>query len=374
MFQDTSYEDRMSIGVAGGIPDGRRARIGTYVNSSAQAQQVGTIVFSGHAESKVVAIDGVNIDAGTAGSTALMTDAMAAAINAEPRVSGKVSATSDGATTVTVTARWPGVSFTLTEVTDQDNEMTVTQAATANATASTVAFGRGLIGDGTADTVQTKKARLAATGGLAAKVVHATPAVQAENVTETFILSVTVEGVTYYGTFPVASATTVQAIVEGMVLSLNQNLPASTVVATEDNAKVILTAEIAGLDFSVGAGDDDGAASLWTIAVSAGGPTYNIDQAFRGVALATIAQNIADDETASYAANSAMEVIEEGPVLVTVEEAVVAGGQAYLGVGSGHEGKWRTTKSGANYLPLPLSRAHWETAASAAGLAVLMLT
>jgi hypothetical protein len=367
-FQTQFTEDRLPVGVAGQVLYPHRARFATYVNKAPQAAQVATITVDSHVASEelTVTINGVAISVtnpGSAGSTSTSATALAAAINAELRVSGAVVAVAATADVV-ITSRWPGVGFTITE-----GETNLSLAATtANAAAAAVPFGRAVVGDGVTDTIHQRPATLPSASSLGLMVKTATPVIQTGNVSETASLGVRIRstGATYWGHAPTASATTVQALVELLTPALNSVLPANTVVATEDNLKVTLTAEVPGLAFDVLVGDGADADSTWAVADVTVGSTTDINRAFRGVAAASRVVAIG---SAEWPANSAMEILEADDILVVPEEAVAPGDPVYVGVGSTHEGKWRKSASGANYVALAPELASW--AGTDAGFTVL---
>lgn len=337
----------------------------TLVNNNPRTAQVATITYTGFTGTKSILLDNVLIEA-SGGSIDLLCTAMTLAINSEPLVSGLVSAVADlGANTVTITARNAGVGFTISEVADTGAEQAIA-ATTADDDADPVPFGRGLIRDSTSDT----RARLAATGGLSAKVYDVTPT----NVNAvTYGVTVHLQdgsGQSYGFEYLSDGSATVQEIVEALVAGLNGQLPANTVIATEDNTKVTLTAEIAGLDFTVETTVD--LTAVWTEAGVTVGNATDINKMFCGVAMEDLTQRGNDDGTNEYGPNQPMRVRRSRPLYVVCED-----GQpnptdpVYIGVGSTHEGKWRKSASGANYLRLDSRLASWKRSGGTFGTQTL---
>lgn len=113
-----------------------------------------------------------------------------------------------------------------------------------------------------------------------AQVWHATP--DADNTLE-YMLGVRLidDGRIYVASYTSDGSATVQEIVEGITADLNAKLPASTVAATEDNTKVILTAEVAGTAFEVFSAA--GVGGTWTLAEATANVSIGLDNPLVGV-------------------------------------------------------------------------------------------
>ena len=81
-------------------------------------------------------------------------------------------------------------------------------------------------------------------------------------------------GETYEGSYTAGGSATMQQIVEGVAADLNANLPPNTVEVTEDNTKLILTAEVTGAGFTF-VGTCDSVSVTFTYAT----PTANVNGA-----------------------------------------------------------------------------------------------
>jgi hypothetical protein len=217
----------------------------------------------------------------------------------------RVEAVSDGIDTVTITALQAGEAFEL--YTLQTSKMTASVVTSAS-TGAELDFGllvcRSTDGSGVA---------VPAPVAAVAKVVHATPALEAE---KEYNLGVVFNGTIYLASYTSANPGTVKAIVEALVADLNAQLPASSVVATEDDTKVILTAEVAGADFDVLVGNE-GTTGIWTLAVSVANVAAGFTQQFAGVVQYVPNRpfgNIQPDETLDV-------LTESGKVWLTPENA-----------------------------------------------------
>lgn len=276
-MRDYSYD--ASLALAGLQDDDTVIR--AYANSGKVAQ-IGTILVDTATNSATYTwvLNGVTETYTADSSTSKIEIAagIAAAINADLNVSGDVRAVSDGVDTVTITSRIPGLAFTLT---DADAKITSTQATTANSDSARIPFGYGLLTP-SARTVALPSGTLTSAVSAVAQVTHATPT--AVNSQEYFLgvrmTGGASAGEIYMSNFTATGGTSVQEIVEGIVAAFNAQAPASTVVATEDDTKVILTAEVAGAGFEVLVGNETTA--VWTIAES----TANVEAALASGALA----------------------------------------------------------------------------------------
>lgn len=274
-----------------------------------------------------------------------ITAGIKAAIEANPLMSGKVTVVDDETDTLTLTATHGGTAFTLAS----DDALLTIATTTANDEADPVPFGV-LVIRGSDD----NKAFLVNSAELTAKVVHVTPV---EVNDATYFLDVTVLGKTYKAAYLADASATVKEIVEGLAAIINAQLPASTVVVTEDDTKLILTAEVKGLDFQVAAGSNSATATV-AIADSVAGPSTDIYSQMVGVTLRTAAQELQSDGTLQYAKNSPMAVRRQGVVVVDTEETIDGGDDVYVGITGSDRGLWRSSAgtTAANWLKLDRSK------------------
>lgn len=291
--------------------------IGTVTNSATYTLSINGFTISYTADSSTADTE---INAG-----------LIAAINADTNVNGDVVAATTAATTFTITALIAGMAFTFAEA---DAKLT-SAATTADDDADPIPFGALVLGV----TGQDKQGQRAAAGALTTQVVTLTPtAVNSTN----YVVEVVVNGVIYPGVYVSDGSAIAQEIVEGIVADLNAQLPTESVVATEDNAVVVLTSELAGQTFSLGTLTD----FAETSDTADTDPLTDINRAARGIALAVDTYEQANDtEEAAYAANSIMSVRRLGPVVVEVESAITWKSPVYVRVsGTGDTAKFAGAK------------------------------
>jgi len=338
------------VAIAGQLADTGTGDIVSLVNDSPRTAQVATITVDTVSNSAVYTcvLDGVSVSYTADGSAtdAEIVAGLVAAINSEPLVSGKVLATATSATVVTVTARLAGTSFTLT---DADAKIT-TATTTANDEADPIPFGVGVIRD-TAG--RTAKRALAAS--ITARACVITP-----TAVNSAVYNVTIQygGISYPATYTADGSATVQEIVEGLTAAVNAAMPASSVIATEDNAVLTLTAEVAGEDFGVSVGPNLAQAAF---------TGQRLSDIFCGV---TVLDHMQANEHGGYAANATMSVAKRRRIYVDTEDDVASATTVYMRTGgTGTVGAFRgSANSGA--VALDTSVARWAERISAT-LAVL---
>lgn len=228
-------------------------------------------------------------------------------------VNGYAICTDDGVDEITLTARVGGVGWTISEV---DSKMTLTNT-TANALADSVAFGLMVV----RDVDDTDYARLAKAAALTANVIVLTP-----SAVNDYLYTVALEfnGVNYFSTYLADASATVKEIVEGLALDINTNMPASTVIATEDDATLTLTSEIAGIDIGLTVGGN--------LAVTSNNASNltNINKAALGVSLRDQSIQQDDDGDVYYAAGVSMSIMRQGRIVVTTETEITVSQPVYV--------------------------------------------
>lgn len=320
------------------------------LNYNPATAEVRTLTVDTAADSTVYAWTLMGVDqtitSGTSQTVTTVATAIKNAILADPFTSGYVEI-EQAAGVLTLTYREPGVAFALS---DSDANLTCALVTTQDA-ADPVLFGAALIHD-SGSLSDFHRARTAAAGGLTAMAFDLTP--QEVNDAE-YHVYVKWNGQVYVGYILADASAAVDEIVDAMVTELEAILPANSVVAAADTTtatKLILTSEIAGMPFECWATCST-AAKEWTVARSdSGGAFADINKVFAGVALedVRVGQSIGDTQL-SYPAQYAMTVRRGGLVDVFVEDDQPdVGDEVWVGTGSGHEGKFRTTLSGANYV------------------------
>jgi len=271
-----------ALQIPSGFPgqnDDIRARRRVYGNSNRSgAVKTVTVDTATDSHTYTFYINGVLVTftAGVGTTKILIAAGIAAYINGNDfSLNNYVSAVSDGVDTVTITSSLTGEDFDLSLIDSKLSSAVVTAAGNASA------LNFGLIvcrsADGSGAVVPSAVAAVA-------KVVNCTP-VQ-EN-SANYELGVTLaNGNTHIATYTSDGTATVQEIVEAikaqLVLMLATEAAAYRVTASEDDTKVILTADTAGYDFEViaGAGGNTG---VWTIAEAVANVVANVNLIPAGV-------------------------------------------------------------------------------------------
>lgn len=273
-------------------------------------------------------------------------------INADADARGLVSAESS-TNTVIVTGGFPGFDFGFDDSSASLSEATTTAAAEA----ADIPFGVGCLLLSIPQDAQP-------TSGynrpdyMVGRASNALLTAQADVLTPlavndaTYHVTVEVDGLTYVASTTADASATVKEIVEALVAVLNGILPANTVVATEDDAAITLTSELAGKPFKVGAGSN-AAGATWTHTTNAGLLT-DINKALLGVA------HIADDNEnatisateAVYPANAGVKILECGFIAVENSQGVSLGQAVYIELdsGSANRGKFFNSSSSTRVL------------------------
>lgn len=344
----------------------------SLVNSNPQAAQVDTITVTGATALKTYTetIDGVAVSyvADATATIAEITDGLAAAINAEPSVRGKCSASSDGASIITVTGTIPGLAYTITDADAQLTTASVTTAASADA----VPFGTLLVNPTGYVTDEAEEYGVRANSGLfTAQVVTLVPTYVATAATTIRIRDMH-SGRIIADTTQTHDTDLADLIAE-LVADLNTQLPAASVIAANvgPGTSMTLTAEVAGLEFDVEVGlAEAGAATTPTCAKTyTTGPSRatSLLRAIEGVSLyasdeeATAAGTATSSATASYPANAGVRAMTHGQIWVTSAQTIANGEDVYveLSAASAARGQFYNTDS-ATRLLLPRDKFTWE--------------
>lgn len=356
----SSVLSRRPAGRAGQVSGDLGNRVHTYLSALGLAQ-ISTVTltnwsadrtYAATINSTVITITSPTGDADVTGAAVRL----AAAINADASVGGQVRATS-ALGVVTLTSILPGLSFTLAGSTD------AAAASVQSATApSDVKIGRALLSGGQAsisfDSYSQRQAngfiKLPLFANLTARVVHVTPT--AANSVQYGLVITLDDGSQYSFAITSDGSATAQEIVEAQVAAFPAAL-SGIITATEDNAKLILTAA-AGRQFQV----STYGVGVQVVAVSVAGD--DAQRLFVGVS--------AIDDTMEYAAAEGNElvyvgghpvgVLVEGEILVLNSQSVNPGDPVYVEMASGDDnGKLYNTPSATR---LPYFRAQWLRRAS----------
>lgn len=308
----TQYREEMIAGRPGQLDSGFHDIV-SLVNDQPRAAQVDTLVITGATNDKTytVTIDGIDIPftADASATVAEIADGFEEEINEQPLVNGRVLAVSDGVDTVTVTGRIAGVGWTMTE---DDAEMTLAHT-TPNALADAVAFGLLVMADPADDGF----AQLIDGAHMTAHEIVLTPVVVN---TTLYGVNINFDGLWIHSEFTSDGSATAKEIVEGLAADINTNMPANTVVATEDDATLTLTSEIPGIPFELAI---DGVL-LTTTSDNAGNAMTDFNKAARGATVYVYSVESIDEDTVHYPAGSVMSVIRKGRIMVPTEAAISA--------------------------------------------------
>lgn len=331
----------------------------TLINVNPQAAAVRTVTVTGATNDKTytITIDGIDVSY-TSDATATLAeiaDGLAAAINADPLVRGRVSAVSDSVDTVTITALLPGQDFTLTE---SDAQLT-TASVTAAATADAIPFGRLLISDGYVADEPNLQCKLPKAANFTAQVDTLTLAYVA---LAEYHVSVTLDGVEYKA--QATANTDAPTTAANLATALNGVLPANTVLASNSGGDLILTAEVPGDTFSTGYGASNDGASIPVMSLSSnrGVATSLIDSAV-GISLYSSDEEVTSigGTAVEYPANAGVKALARGGVWVESSQSPSLGDPVYVETAAGADtGKLFNTKTATRVL---LPAATWQRAA-----------
>lgn len=295
-------------------------------------------------------VDGITLTA-TGGSTATLTgDAIVAAIAANAIVNAAVSA-SNASGTVTLTSRNVAQVFYLLST---DSKLTVANG-NAQDIGDDIDFGAGIIKVASGSDYLCGQA---AASKLTAKAIVITPT--AVNST-LYTVDVTVHPLTlaertYHAEYTSDGSATAQEIVEGLATAVNAVMPANTVIATEDNTALTLTAEVAGLDFNVGVNANQ------SVAAATGN---TLTSQFVGISASddgsvTVTATDSNSQTRKILGGKVFTFYREGRVIVETESTPSPTLPVCVRV-AGTGALFSPTPS-ASYLPLPQYFAKWYIA------------
>jgi len=319
--------DRQEPGVPGMLFDtAGDCHLKTRTNSDPQAKKIVTVTVDTASDDTdySLTVEGQTVTYTSDGTAAKdeIRDGLIAAIQDEPLISGIVDPEAATSDTFTITGIEEGDDFDFSQ-SDANLSDTLTQAS---ATAATIPFGRAVISDSVVVRDNGQLAKLADASKLTAQEVEITVPYVGSAV---YSFSVTVRGDTHE--VQVVADTDQDTTVGNIVTALNDQLPANTVVASDDgggtSSEVILTAEIAGLPFEVDYGVSDEGTSNPDLTLSADnrGKDTDINKALDGLAIWTTENPYPRDggEGESVVeANSTFTVMDQGRAWVATESEV----------------------------------------------------
>lgn len=325
-FGPGSYDSTNRVGLAGQVATSR-PRCLSRRNGSNTAQVV-TVEATSTSSSFTITKDGFTrtFSASGFGSAALAAAELLSDFRADSIAHGWFSASISSAT-ITFTAREPGTAGDASFASVSNATVTETTAA---ANGAEILMGIAVMQGSTADVCQAPTAVAAV-----AQVTDATPTHVNSVVYQLGVqmLSGTYSGQIYGTEYTADGSATVQEIVEAIVAGLNALLPASTVAATEDNTKVTLTAEVAGVGFNVLVGN--ATTNVWTIAAVTANVTAALTRSILGIAVRddSIAQSVdTPDDTPAYPALAHVNILERGDIWVPVDGTVAVDDDVYVRV------------------------------------------
>ncbi len=284
---------------------------------------------------------------GTAGELATLINA---AINADPMAYSLFTAELTASDTVTITAKRPGETYTVSASGTYSSDLSISDTTSADE-ADTVPFGRAVIATGLSDDGIEETGGLPKAAALTARVMNLA-VVYAAN--EIYQASITVAGKTYNFNCPADtdSATTATRL----AAIINDRMPAGvTVDATVDTANVILTAEIAGLWFEVTVSTSSTTETRLVLTTTTEGS--DLFKLLRGVSAETYANQalVSGSSIGEYQANETVRVQAEGLIWVENSQTISQNDPVYIDVGATNAGKFYNS-SGSNRILWPGAR------------------
>lgn len=304
------------------------------INSDPQADELYTLVIDTATDDEDYGVNltdpslvSITIDSGTGSTTTTVAAAIAAAWNAAPQARGIAVAVAV-TTTVTFTAVYPGVAFVMEED-ENAGKMTLTNTTDA-AEADTVPFGRAMISVAYQADEADQLGILAKSSSLVAQVDTFTVIFEA---TEVYLIDITIEGQAYKVHVP--ANTNSDTTATDIRTAVNAIMPANSVIASGATDQVILTSELAGKGFVTDYGTQLSPDVNLVKDSSTNGVTTDFDQAFAGISTfsADTQQLAIDTESAEYAANAGVDVLQRGKIWVENTESISLGDAVYVELG-----------------------------------------
>lgn len=299
----------------------------TLLNQDPQARQVDEIDVSGSGnanETYEIALDGVTISYQNDGSptTDELGQGLTDAINNENLVNGKLQASFDAGTdTITITARYAGIGFTYSEVSDPQGVLSQSRT-TQNATAAPVPWGRALEKHGA---LGEKLGRLVDASNYTARLITVTLDGSTDG---DYRVKLTYHGgQTFVATYT-ASGDNQSTILDNLRDDINNNGPDLLSASTSAGPTLDIEPETAGFaDYDVV--EADGPSQVNDSVTLAGD---DINELFGGVAVVSSSQTSDhSSEYGQYDPNDEMDVRAEGAVVtVPVEDQPFTGADVFV--------------------------------------------
>ncbi len=361
---------RMPWWILGGLVESVNYERCTALNKYPQAAQVTTVTVTDQGDNDTVTITindvDIDINTDTGGDAASIGADLAEAINEEPLVRGKVTATFDTAT-LTLTGNTPGVAFDVSIANDTSTVLSAVTETTAADAADPIEFGRAVMRTGHQNTDEL--VAKVTTGLFTAQVITITPSgYVASSKLRVAVYEVRGSERVLLADVTETSATDLNTTLDALATSLNAQLPANSVVAASTPATataITLTAEVPGAEIAVdvGAGDEGASVPTWTVAATTGpSEATSLHRALRGVALRAQgvgAATIAGNEQ-QCPANGALAYVRKGVVAVESAQSITAGDTVYVETAAGASAGKFYNSSSSTRVALSRARAVWE--------------
>lgn len=323
----------------------------TGINESPQSKQVTTINVAdvGDDVSVVLTINGMPVayNSGTGRDQDANGLALVAAINAESLVRGAVVPTY-AAGVLTLTGKLPGDTFTVV-ITTAGGMLSGLVTVAAN-TADDIPFGRAVLFQGTNPGEVEDLVALAKLPRFTPQVLTVTVVTGQANARIATLYEILGDERVVLAQVGFTGSATAANEATAIAQALNAALPTNTVVATTSTADLILTAEVAGLEFELDIQTTVGATvAVYTI-VPTTGPSFSTSfhRAFVGISLYSAA-----DESATigglegrYVANRGITYAVRGEIYLTNDQRPATNDPVYVELADGDDsGKFFNTPS-----------------------------
>lgn len=359
VYADPTVRSRSGLN-AGAVAQVARIVVDTATNSATYTWTINGVTLTYTADSSTSATE--------------IGDGIVAAINAEPLARASVSAV-NAAGTVTLTELVPGTAGAFT-VSDSDAKLTTTESYVAASDAEALAFGVAVMRVGS-----NSNASRTETEDLIAAPTTARFTAQVATLSIAYVASAKITVAVYevrdsekvlLASVTETSATSQDATIDALIVSLNAQLPANSVLAAADSASataVVFTAEIAGLEFEVQYSIGDEGASLPAVSLAATtGPSEStsLHRAFRGISRYSQQDpsSTIGGDTGSYAGNQGAEYLTRGVIWVSNSQSPTAGTPVYVELTAGASQGKLYNSSSSTRVALSRQRARWERAGS----------
>ena len=373
-FFQTSINQRLLEGMFGTwVEEHERVNYArSYVNKDPQAKQSNTLTVTGTAATHTFTFDGVEYVVTTGSGTAA---GDAALILAEMRSQGAIYGAVDlsiATATITLTAKQPGFTFSLTE---SDANLT-TASVTSAADAAEIDFGRAVVKGGYSASGQyivgdsQEAAQIADTSAFTAQLTRwdfATMSGSGDN--PGVVIEVLDSGVPAFEVL-VDWNTDEDTTLDDLATAVNAKLvdfgldsyvTAAGPTGAPGAGQFQIVADIAGVEFKAVAFCDDASIVVTedaaTVAASA---STSLRRAFAGIAMRKNEEASALNPSSSeIPANTQFLAAEKGDVWVENAETLSYLGQVYVDLTAGAGAGKLYGSAGSNRVPLPLDKAAW---------------